>query len=156
MMHPLCTQCTRVTNVGLDIYTDTSWYKETHRLRWVSCYPCKHRAKCTRFQSGFAGVHDPAHMGYFAREIPCTESRNDAHPLRRAAFLLPLLRKECAYHYTVIRKEILERGTAHGYRTGQEARTQGHRQDGRGVPGGCGQVSENSKNPATAPDFSSL
>lgn len=71
-------------------YTDISWYKETHRLRWVFCYPCRFRTESARFESSFAGMHEPAHIGNFARKIGCTESRNDAHPLRRAAFLPPL------------------------------------------------------------------
>jgi len=41
-------------------------------------------------------------MGYFLRKMACTVSRNDAHPLRRAAFLPPLPRKGCAYYYTIL------------------------------------------------------
>ena len=41
-------------------------------------------------------------MGFFLRKIACIETRNDAHPLRRAAFLLPLPRKGCAYYYTIV------------------------------------------------------
>ena len=80
--------------------TDISWYKKTHRMRWVFCYPCKHRAECARFQSGFAGIHDSAHTGNFLRKNACIESRNDAHPLRRTALLPPLPRKGCAEYYT--------------------------------------------------------
>ena len=31
------------------LYTDTSWYKKTHRLRWVFCYACIYREECARF-----------------------------------------------------------------------------------------------------------
>ena len=52
MMHtPLDKYCTitripdyRVimsTNVPLDIYTDISWCKEAHRLRWAYLFACK-------------------------------------------------------------------------------------------------------------------
>ena len=30
--------------------TDISWYKKTHRMRWVFCYTCKYAGNCRLFE----------------------------------------------------------------------------------------------------------
>ena len=43
--------------------TDISWYKKTHRLRWVFCYTCKFVCISKGFAGISAGIHETACNG---------------------------------------------------------------------------------------------